>query len=402
MAAGAWAQDIAKVPIKVNVNASVSAVPDVTSGFETVNINVTANVTDTLRLPLIKPSGVSYFGAQRHTNAPSIVGRGGNITVNLPAQSYNSADVALYTANGKRILSGRVSSSNAVNNISRRNIATGVYLLSVRGADGEAVTERITHSGGGLNINAAFTGGSGNIADARKTAKKAADEQRWDIKVSADGFIDSAFTVRVAAGNNPLQNIILRGTSSGGGTYEFVTIGGMKWMKRNLNIETAESWCYGEGGQVYDDDIRDYVTLTPSQIQANCNTYGRLYTWNAAKTACPTGWHLPTREEWGALAKAAGGMETYGDGGGAGMALRSTDGWNYNRNGTDEFGFSALPVGSRYNGNFKDAGFTCDWWTATEYDWSNAYVRGMKYIFDDLFEGYISKDEESSVRCVKD
>jgi thiamine pyrophosphokinase len=32
--------------------------------------------------------------------------------------------------------------------------------------------------------------------------------------------------------------------AGGGGSYESVSIEGTKWMKKNLNIETADSWCY--------------------------------------------------------------------------------------------------------------------------------------------------------------
>jgi len=378
MVVGVWAQNIAKVPIKVNVNAAVSAVPDGASGFETVNINVTANVTDTLRLPVRTTNGVIYFGGQRHANAPAIISnRGGNITVNLPAQLYKSAEVSLYTVNGKRIMSRNVSSLNAVNNISSRSVSTGIYLLSVRGADGEAVTARLTHNGGVLNINVALGDANGNISDVRKMAKKATDGE-WEITVHTDGYIDSVFTVQVAAGNNPLLNITLHGASSGGDTYEFVTIGGKKWMKKNLNIETDSSWCY-------------------DNADANCDKYGRLYAWNAAKKACPSGWHLPIRQEWEDLYTAVGGA------GLAGKKLKASSGWNNNGNGTNDYGFSALPGGGRGSDvGFVDAGYYGHWWTATERVDGNAYLQRMGYYDDDVNESYYYKDGGYSVRCVAD
>jgi hypothetical protein len=253
----AVAQDSSFIPIKVNVNATVTAVPKTNeNGAETVTLALMANTTDTLRLPYAMMTSVIYFAGQRHANALSIIAnRSGNVTVNLPAQSYKSAEVALYTVNGKRVTSGKVSSLNAVNNISCRNVATGVYLLSVRGADGEAVTARLTHSGGGLNINTAFTGGSGNAADARKMAKEAADVvMQWTVTVSAVGWKDSAFTIQPMKWNNPLKTIILKEkpqeppmvvkgnfTDGRDGTvYKTITltganIGSQKWMAENLN-----------------------------------------------------------------------------------------------------------------------------------------------------------------------
>ncbi|GBU23009.1 hypothetical protein R80B4_02922 [Fibrobacteres bacterium R8-0-B4] len=197
------------------------------------------------------------------------------------------------------------------------------------------------------------------------------------------------------------------GGGGGSGSGDFVTIGGKKWMKNNLNIATADSWCYGEGGDVIiglDDNYRPILdTLSSSEVQANCDKYGRLYTWAAAKTACPSGWHLPTRAEWGALAVAAGGTGTYGDGGTAGKALKSTGGWYDERNGTDQYGFSALPGGDRItDGTFIYVGYGGYWWTATESDGSDAYLRNMSNSRDYVSESHNVKGLAFSVRCVGD
>jgi uncharacterized protein (TIGR02145 family) len=109
-------------------------------------------------------------------------------------------------------------------------------------------------------------------------------------------------------------------------------------MAENLNIKTDGSWCY-------DND------------ESNCDKYGRLYNWNAAKTACPAGWHLPSREEWGNLAKAAGGTGEYGTGGKAGKKLKAKSGWDNKGNGTDDYGFSVLLGGGCYGGNIAVPNF---------------------------------------------
>ena len=75
--------------------------------------------------------------------------------------------------------------------------------------------------------------------------------------------------------------------------------------------------------------------------ESNCAKYGRLYTWNAAKKACPAGWHLPSKVEFEMLINLVGGKST------AGKVLKSKKGWDYSDNGTDDFGFSALPAGDR-------------------------------------------------------
>jgi uncharacterized protein (TIGR02145 family) len=197
----------------------------------------------------------------------------------------------------------------------------------------------------------------------------------------------------------PYESIIV-----GGKTYRIAVIGGKTWMAENLNFQTSSgSWCYGEGGHVYDSENDGYVTITSGEIQANCNKYGRLYDWNTAKTACPNGWHLPSRAEWDDLLVAAG------DNHNAGATLRSTTGWNdYNgssSNGTDNFGFSALPGGVRdSDGSFYNAGNRGFWWTATEHGSDNAYAysRGIFYELDHVLGDYDSKIIAFSVRCVGD
>jgi uncharacterized protein (TIGR02145 family) len=171
----------------------------------------------------------------------------------------------------------------------------------------------------------------------------------------------------------------------GGQTYRTVKIDGLTWLAENLNYKTGNSWCYG--------DSNSY-----------CNRCGRLYDWETAKRACPSGWHLPTRDEWGALAKAAGGTGDYGAGGTAGKALKSTSGWRVygGITATDEFGFSALAGGFRNSrGMFYHVGVYGVWWTATEYGSSYAYRRYMSYTHDDAGEDDYDTGHGFSVRCVK-
>ncbi|MDR2694628.1 MAG: fibrobacter succinogenes major paralogous domain-containing protein [Chitinispirillales bacterium] len=162
-----------------------------------------------------------------------------------------------------------------------------------------------------------------------------------------------------------------------GKIYKTVTIGGKRWLAENLNHNLKNSGCYG------DDD-------------SNCSKYGRLYDWKTGMMACPSGWHLSTRMEWDDLVKSTGGNQ-------AGNALKSSSGWNNRGNGTDKYGFSALPGGDRYaGGSFGNAGSHGNWWTATEGVASNAYYRYMLYNYDDVYEFNGGKSRAFSVRCVKD
>lgn len=172
-----------------------------------------------------------------------------------------------------------------------------------------------------------------------------------------------------------------------GKVYKTIQIGRQTWMVENLNYETENSYCY-------DDDL------------ANCEKYGRLYTWEAALNACPEGWHLPTKEEFETLISNVGGEET------AGKMLKSTTGWldvedefgqALDGNGIDKYGFSALPAGHR--GSFFDlAGKGAGFWSATEddEDEGDAYYLavGSNRERADLI-GY-DREVAKSVRCLRD
>jgi len=206
MAAGAAAQggpqEVAQVPFKVNVAATVSA----QRGGTVIPMTVAANEEKALTIPLGSVGTIWNAGARGQLNAPAITASRGNINLRLP-QSYKSAEIAVYSVNGRQILRGKATASEAIENISRRNVAAGTYLLSIKGMNGGAFATRLTHSGGNLNIKTAF--GIENVSSDRRLGKSAAEEN-WNITVSAAGYRDSSYTLNVTSGMNALQNITLQ------------------------------------------------------------------------------------------------------------------------------------------------------------------------------------------------
>jgi uncharacterized protein (TIGR02145 family) len=127
-----------------------------------------------------------------------------------------------------------------------------------------------------------------------------------------------------------------------------------------------------------------------------CENYGRLYDWTTAKKACPSGWHLPSKNEWEKLTDFIGGEKI------ADKKLKSNSGWNENGSGTDDFGFSALPGGLGYSdGNFGSVNNYGSWWSASEYDSNFAFFRIMHYNYGIARWGYNFKSILRSVRCVQ-
>ena len=135
-----------------------------------------------------------------------------------------------------------------------------------------------------------------------------------------------------------------------------------------------------------------------SQGEADyCEKYGRLYIWGNAKSACPSGWHLPSNAEWETLFSAVGGSST------AGKQLKSMSGWNKNGNGTDAFGFLAFSAGFKgSDGNFGGEGAYSFFWSSTEYDSQDAYSMYLYYEWDGSDLSRYNKRYKYSVRCIKD
>jgi len=204
-AVSAFAQvaDTAYVEFRVNVNATVTATQSGNSA--TVSMPITANQDKTLAIPLSGTNSVWHTGgALERLNAPAVSNSRGNITLRLPAQAYQNAEIALHTVSGKRVLRGKAAASEATSAISRKNIAAGVYLLSVKGINGSAFTMRLTHRGGNMNINAVF--GGENASSERRLAKAAAED--WTIKVSASGYVDSTYTLNLVSGTGNAKQVI--------------------------------------------------------------------------------------------------------------------------------------------------------------------------------------------------
>lgn len=132
--------------------------------------------------------------------------------------------------------------------------------------------------------------------------------------------------------------------------YTCVKIGDQIWMSENLNYYTPI------GSYYYNNDSLTYA-----------GTYGRLYQWATARTACPSGWHLPSNQDWETLFAFLGGN------GAAGGKMKSTGTslWKSpNDAATNSSLFTALP------GGFRNTAGAFGQVTETAYFWSNYITTG--------------------------
>jgi uncharacterized protein (TIGR02145 family) len=172
-----------------------------------------------------------------------------------------------------------------------------------------------------------------------------------------------------------------------GRKYKTVAIGTQIWIAENLSYDAKNSKCY-------------------NNEPANCNKYGRLYSWETVsgnQNICPKGWRLPNNAEWNILVNYLGGEKN------AGTKLKAKNGWNNfekaSGNGTDDYGFAALPGGhGSREGKFSYAGDLGLWWSDNQKAHSefasNWYIntRGNAKN-NDYFEAYESFF--CSIRCIK-
>jgi uncharacterized protein (TIGR02145 family) len=173
-----------------------------------------------------------------------------------------------------------------------------------------------------------------------------------------------------------------------GQEYSWVKIGSNKWMAENLNFESAGSRC------LFDEP-------------AKCQEYGRLYSWEGQNSLCPENWHTATRQNWIDLGNYIASQHGQPQGEwnwNIAEQLKARQGWTYEHqdnlgNGTDDYGFQALPGGFGYP--FDEELENALWWTATASDSLDAYIMRLSFDSEKLDSYTKRKDFLLSVRCVE-
>ncbi|MBK8804468.1 MAG: chitobiase/beta-hexosaminidase C-terminal domain-containing protein [Fibrobacteres bacterium] len=274
----------------------------------------------------------------------------------------------------------------------------------------------ISSATSGANLYYTTDGSTPTISSMKYTAPVTVSETRT-LKVIAtkSGMTTSSassatYTISTIPSSDtgttiPWNSAVTYGSMSDadGQTYKTVTIGTQTWMAENLNYKVDNSWWYNGSAD-------------------NGAKYGRLYTWMAAMNlpdscyggscaslveskhqgVCPTGWHVPSDTEWTTLTTSIGGVAT------AGSELNSVSGWalksGKSQNGTDTYGFRALPAGARYSVDlsFGFAGSNASFWSSSEVDVILSWSRHLGMVSGSLFKDNSGKMNGYSVRCLKD
>ena len=313
------------------------------------------------------------------------------------------------------------------------------YLLTVTGKQTSKTIKMLnagSHTTNGEKCKIVYTGNKGNVKGFK--SQQAINDfvyslgdslQYTGYANSIDGIFGSAVIQHKPQEDTIYVFDILKGlrcpgtptvTDIEGSTYNTVQIGAQCWMKENLktttyqngtpipNVTDADAWYNLTTGAYvwYENDI------------SWKDSYGALYNWYATVDAnglCPTGWHIPTTDEWTALTDFIGGTNSpYGNelkscrqvnspqGGGCNTTEHPR--WNeIGENGTDDYGFSGLPGGGRSSsgifGGIVNHGI---WWSSSEHSSIYARSRILSYNSSYIHMGSNYKQDGFSVRCLRD
>lgn len=194
-------------------------------------------------------------------------------------------------------------------------------------------------------------------------------------------------------------------TDIDGNSYETVIIGTQEWMAENLRVTK-----YKNGDPIPNiTDNTQWGNLTSgawshynndSQYE---NLYGKLYNWHVmgydGELVCPSGWHVPSGDDWFDLFYPLGGTAIAG----GKMKSIGTQYWNSpNTDATNESGFSALPAGYRdgWGGSFSGMGNEATFWESNA--GSTGYYHSVITYHGGVNNGVYLLRQGRSIRCIKD
>lgn len=198
--------------------------------------------------------------------------------------------------------------------------------------------------------------------------------------------------------------------------YKSVLIGNQTWMAENLAYLPFVNSSSDTSGTspIYSVHGYDGTLVSEAKGTNNYTALGVLYNWVAATTACPSGWHLPTDEEWKILEMYLGMSKADADfvglrkSGSVGMKLKSASGWPNTPdgiigNGDNSSGFTAITSGYRYGtGGFESVNTGVTFWSSTESDASHSWTRQLGNATSGVFRGQGVRNYGISARCIKD
>lgn len=383
---------------------------------------------------LTTQSAVNTFGANNYNKIIGNLSIGGGATTSninnlapLSSLTYISGNLSIHLTQNLDNLDG-LDNLNSVNGLSLEFNSSleeidALFNLDTIGSNGLVIEDHYLLA----NIN-----GLSNLESVAGDVGISGNDLFIDYCGLYGIFTGSSFLGTYSANLNafnPTFNDIINGNCSrvgipgaglsdyDGNNYTSVVIGNQEWMSENLLVTH-----YSDGTPISNVTLQtnwDNLTYSDKAIcymnnnSANSD-YGLLYTWatvmngnsgsnsnpSGIQGVCPIGWHIPSQSEWTELINYMGGIQN------AGQYLKKVglSNWNSpNTNANNLSQFSAVGGGKRgINGTFYSFKNNGMYWSSSEYSSSSAYLSVMNYNNVLIQQGYNSKTNGMSCRCIKD
>ena len=208
-------------------------------------------------------------------------------------------------------------------------------------------------------------------------------------------------------------------TDQQGNTYRTIVIGTQEWMAEHLNTSiyrNGDPITTGLSNSVWTNTTQGAWNHFVDDASYAC-PYGKLYNWYAcvdSRQLCPTGWHVPSDDEWSTLINfidptANGGASTNTAADAlksSGIVFDTTGFWSATFSSSNSSGFSGIPIGYRNaSGNYFNPGVNLFLWSSSQNnsDPSLAIVRSMINNSNSVTRNpNFGKRSGFAVRCIKD
>ncbi|MBW6535701.1 MAG: T9SS type A sorting domain-containing protein [Mariniphaga sp.] len=297
-----------------------------------------------------------------------------------------------------------------ISEIEITSAVSGGYIIS----DGEAdiIAKGVcwsTNPNPTVNDSKTTDGGGSNSYSSKITGLNY--ETTYYVRAYATNSTGTSYGENISFTTKPKENAGIL-TDYDGNEYSTITIGNQIWMGQNLKTTK-----YNDGTPIpLVTDGTEWSSLTsPAFCWYNNdmnykNPYGALYNWYAVQTnkLCPSGWHVPSSEEWNILTTYLGGDDISKDTSAGKLKESGTSHWfSPNFGATNETGFAALPGSFRWNDGsfFQGIGSYGIWWTASDFNTGtgvDAEARSMYYDGINVTLNSGNMGNGMSVRCICD
>ena len=356
-------------------------------------------------------SGVSFVQDMKGSIFPNPCN--GSATLQFATSTHDDATIQIVTTSGQLVMEKKQALSAGAHSYSVKFPGAGIYIVLARTSNGVLSFREVSTNTEMQSPSLEYSGSAPLVHDENKGVNYKSATTGKTLNYSTGNNIMytlySGKNIRVMVdkptASKPFDVAFYECADKDGKNYKTVTIGAQTWMAENLaylpSVNTTSEYSY-TASQYYVYDYNGNSTSS-AKVSNNYKTYGVLYNWPAALSACPTGWHLPSDAEWTALSTYLGGKSV------AGGNLKTTTGWKSpNTGATNETGFSALPGGEYFNGflgfSFYGSGDYGNWWSNTTYAYEEllAWHGALFSSSSGLGRGDHDKSNGYSVRCIKD